>query len=752
MCKGAGTGSATEAVIKEIGHSYSSYTYTDISPSFFQDAAEIFKDHSAGFIYKTLDIEKDPTQQGYSEGAYDLVVASNVLHATRSLDVTMSNVRKLLRPGGYVVLLEITEVDWLRTGFLFSGISGWWAGANDGRPYGPIVRKGRWDEVFRRTGFSGLDTATPDSKSFMTPFSVMVTQAVDTQMNLIRQPLASTPTKPVIENLLIVGGQQMSTYDLAEQVQNMVAPFCGSVSIVDKLEGLNEDNFSSKHTVLCLAELDEFVFKPFTEEKFKAMQSLIERSSNIIWVVKGARGEQPHSRMMYGIARCLVGERKEGLRFQLIDIDVNEDYDPKILAEALMRLHISESWKSSSTGYDPLWTLEREMFVSNGAVQIPRYKPNKTLDERYNSNKRAIKSSRHLDTDIVEIVCYGASYEVEEYLPPIFEVQANRAADILTIRVKRSVLTALQVKSVGFLYLVIGEDVKTKEKVLAFTKALKSTISIPRTWAIACEISERDERSLLLAAANQLIADSIIGKATETNSFLVHEPTPLLARALSRAASEKKTSVVFTTTKSEDPSFRRIFPSTPRSVIESCIPAGVSVFIDLSTSTDSESIGRRLEILLPAKCKRRNTDAFLSSEGFTRASVELDGVSRALRECYTRSIAELPSADLVNAVENIALKDISGIPTRKEVLRTVDWAASTTALVKTVLAEEKVRFRDDKTYWMIGLTGELGLSLCRWMIERGAKYLVLTSRNPKIDQDWLNAMAAAGAIITIMSM
>src|SRR5207245_323186 len=98
---------------------YSSYTYTDISSAFFEKAEELFHNDASKIKFKTLDIEKDPVSQGYPEQSYDVVIASNVLHATRKLAETMRNVRRLLKPGGYLLLLEITG-GLLRPRFVFS--------------------------------------------------------------------------------------------------------------------------------------------------------------------------------------------------------------------------------------------------------------------------------------------------------------------------------------------------------------------------------------------------------------------------------------------------------------------------------------------------------------------------------------------------------------------------------------------------------------------------------------------------------
>jgi SAM-dependent methyltransferase len=58
---GAGTGGATGAILEKIGHSFSSYTYTDISSGFFERATERFQSQAHKIEFKTLDITKDPS-------------------------------------------------------------------------------------------------------------------------------------------------------------------------------------------------------------------------------------------------------------------------------------------------------------------------------------------------------------------------------------------------------------------------------------------------------------------------------------------------------------------------------------------------------------------------------------------------------------------------------------------------------------------------------------------------------------------
>ena len=187
--EGTETGGAIKAILEELGSAFSSYTYTDISSGFFEDVQERFKDHANRMIFKTFDMEKSITAQGYVEGYYDMIIASNILHAIKSLEETMMNTRRLLKSGGNLLLLEVTNNEALRNGLPMGGLPGWWVGADSGRPWGPTLSLPEWDSLLRKTGFSGVDTATPNFDSLAYPFSVFATQAVDDRIEILRRPL-----------------------------------------------------------------------------------------------------------------------------------------------------------------------------------------------------------------------------------------------------------------------------------------------------------------------------------------------------------------------------------------------------------------------------------------------------------------------------------------------------------------------------------------------------------------------------------
>ena len=105
---GAGVGATTVSVLPELSPQTTSYTYTDISQFFLSQGRQKFKDY-AFLDYRLFDINRSPQEQRLSIGSFDLIIAVNVIHVARDLNVSLPYVRSLLTEGGLLLLVELTE-------------------------------------------------------------------------------------------------------------------------------------------------------------------------------------------------------------------------------------------------------------------------------------------------------------------------------------------------------------------------------------------------------------------------------------------------------------------------------------------------------------------------------------------------------------------------------------------------------------------------------------------------------------------
>ena len=158
---GAGTGSATASVLPELPAGRFDYMYTDISAGFFAEAEARFGDGGGSIEYRTLDIEKDPIDQGFAAHGYDLLIASNVLHATRYLEETLGHCRDLLAPSGQLIALEnLSGLGWMD--LTFGQLDGWWRFADDYRPHHALASPAVWRQALGAAGFEDAVVLGPD--------------------------------------------------------------------------------------------------------------------------------------------------------------------------------------------------------------------------------------------------------------------------------------------------------------------------------------------------------------------------------------------------------------------------------------------------------------------------------------------------------------------------------------------------------------------------------------------------------------
>jgi SAM-dependent methyltransferase len=103
--------------------------------------------------FRRLDLDVDPEPQGFAPGSFDLVAASNAVHATADLRASLARLLRLLAPGGVLLLVESTlHHDWfdMTTGL----VEGWQKFADDLRGDNPLLPAEAWVGALRQAGFA----------------------------------------------------------------------------------------------------------------------------------------------------------------------------------------------------------------------------------------------------------------------------------------------------------------------------------------------------------------------------------------------------------------------------------------------------------------------------------------------------------------------------------------------------------------------------------------------------------------------
>lgn len=151
---GAGTGNFSRDILKVFSlHGIEmEYTFSDISPAFFINASKKFEEYKDCMKFQVFNVEEDAKTQGFSPHYFDIVLAADVIHATKSLADSISNIRQLLRPGGLLFLIEGVLQNHITC--IFGLLEGYWRFVDtDIRKHHPLVTGDTWKDICFNNGF-----------------------------------------------------------------------------------------------------------------------------------------------------------------------------------------------------------------------------------------------------------------------------------------------------------------------------------------------------------------------------------------------------------------------------------------------------------------------------------------------------------------------------------------------------------------------------------------------------------------------
>lgn len=696
-------------------------------------------------IFKALDLEKDISSQGFTENSYDLVIGSLVFHATKNLRQTMTNVRKLLKPGGFLVMLELLGDGPIRMAFSMSGLPGWWLGGEDGRSLSPCIGPLQWHSLLRETGFSGADTITPMTDVLPRPLFVIASQALDDRIDLLRRPLMTSVALPT-EELVILGGTTVQAVQLADSIGELMKPRFIQVVRIDTLENLALHALRSTSAVISITELDDNVFKNMTSEKFSGLKRLFDQTKLILWVTQGCRELDPYSNVTVGLGRTLAWEMPQ-VRIQFLDVDPSEKPNATLIAETFLRLHTLDSQHKKEPSEPFLWSIEPEIAQENGRLLIPRLRPKTASNNRYNSSRRAITKNVDLQQSTVNISYTTTSLVLEEATNPTPQDQEKINGRVF-IRVSHSVLSPIRVSPNSMLFLLFGSNVHTGEKVVALSDKQASMVDVPKDWVSKHEIPASHVDSSLFLVAAELLAQYLVSLRADSRTMMVHEPDPALAAALTQLAAVKNVSILFSSTSLDHVGshWLSVHPFASERAIKSRIPEDVSVFVDTSMGPVEDSVSKRILAYLPHDC-----NCIKASEiwGQTSTASKDSTFRDSLIQACERSNNRLQNLDSPLSMESVALRDVRDVSPVQRRSTVVDWAPTATIPVAIEPVDSKLMFSSDKTYILFGLTSDLGQSLCQWIVRHGARFVVLTSRAPKVQESWMKDLQVMGATIKV---
>jgi NADPH:quinone reductase-like Zn-dependent oxidoreductase/ubiquinone/menaquinone biosynthesis C-methylase UbiE len=380
---GAGTGATTRLALKALTKGgvtqrdvprFASYTFTDISPTFIEAGREIFHGLEHRAIFRSLDLEYSPIDQGFEAGHYDLIIAAGALHATRNISRTVGHMRQILKPNGKLILYELTQPASILNTFIWGILSGWWLSEETWRSRSPLLSPDQWNDVLQSNGFSGVDSDWPDHQDpVLRSNSVLISTA-----SLV-VPSTSSQCWSVS---LVADATNLSSSVAQDLMQSLSRSGFSKVKIISPREIELQTVFDSHY--IFLHELIGSHLADMTESFFCGLQIILGSAESVFWVTTGnASRQDPRLEIVTGLARTA---QSEGYKARLGTLSLEDIESPQRTSKTIVETFSAMIMNQPNE-------FEQQYEERNGVVHIPRVTEYSKLSE-YISHKTTAQSAR----------------------------------------------------------------------------------------------------------------------------------------------------------------------------------------------------------------------------------------------------------------------------------------------------------------------------------------------------------------------
>lgn len=661
-----------------------------------------------------IDLSEDMSPQLDTGKSLDLVVVSASILETQSPAVALRNIRASMTDGGFLVLVYSTVGNIKGQPRQFGG-----SGLDTTGP-APLMK---WPNILESCGYTA--EARYSDQRHTSGFAIHVRRATSPT------PLYRWP-KGNIE-ILIVGGTEESNLCINRDVQSQSILAGYSVVARPTLDEVSSVDMSSCTTVVMLADLDQPLVTNMTDTWLHKLRELLRPGMKVLWVVQGARADNPHHSATFGFARTLVAE-VPSLRLQMLDLESLQD------AARLISRYTSRLVEESPSSVSSLHTVEPEIHVYNGRCLIPRVVPLKSFNDRLNSSRRVISSPLNTLQTCVEVVPTG---EAElgslafEAQARDFEVAHNTIPGHYLLHVLFSSQVLLPLDSP--FYVCLGVNVASGVSMVAFSTTNASYVTVPSSATSTVPGTVTNELGFIRLLVRFIFALALRESAS-TQPVVLVGPDEVFRDCVIEAFKGVEVTSCLVALGHENQvgcGSQVIHVRATDAQIKAVYPPGGATLCNLLPT--GHELSKRLANLAP-----RNS-TYLSqhtASGWKLASLASVGniwhmaVGMTERRILsTRGMPTLPEGECCSLPKFLAGRRA---PTFFEIL---DWEAEREVHQVVKSTAGHVSFEADKTYVLFGMTSDLGQSLSRLLIEHGARHIVLASRNADTSPRWCEEVA-----------
>jgi acyl transferase domain-containing protein/NADPH:quinone reductase-like Zn-dependent oxidoreductase len=328
-----------------------SYTCTSAQAKSLERIAANFPNHGSYLTFQQLNITKDPIEQGFKKGQYDLIIGSNFSRST-SVTTALENVKTLLKPGGKLILGEVMkESSWYQ--LIFNAIG-------DGSQT-PVLLEEQWSKRLTETGYTGIDFKLPDLRDTEGKF-----------FSFFASTSAPTTERVLPSDVVIVEGDHPTedAIELAESL-SLKLQSLGAKVMTSSLENAATLDLKGKACIV-LAEVQHPLLFHLQPQQFEAIRTMILGAASTTWVTRGGAiaCKNPKMSLITGLARSIRQENM-GIALSTIDLDPEILVDEAVNTDALIKALHTHSIEHA----------DQEFAVRSALFMVPRVHLHKGVND-----------------------------------------------------------------------------------------------------------------------------------------------------------------------------------------------------------------------------------------------------------------------------------------------------------------------------------------------------------------------------------
>lgn len=679
------------------------------------------------------------------------VIVSNSLWSKEGIKNALVNIRSLLKPGGHLIMLSITDqVSICNLSILGCLASRWSSIHNSCGLSSPIMSTLEWSRVLRQSGFGGIDAISPKTES-VHPLSTIVAQATDEKIDLIRNPLVRTRYMPNLGVLYLVGGDTFESSRLLDDVANMTRHIFDQVIHISNIDALDQLETTNDITVASFLDLSWQTSHDRDSAAIRALRTLVEKASSLLWITHGAYTFAPYSNAMSALVRSIASKIPD-IRYQTLDFDSLENtyIQAKVCAEALLRLRVLSTWTSDDPTISDkmLWSVEPEVRFKDGRLVIPRIVPQKAYNNRLNGLRRPLMVRQTQDSAVQLVRDVKGSYALRE-LYSFPTLPSDTLEGVLAVDIKYSTASAFRVSEMDFLHLVLGQVAHTGDWVLALSSEQSSNVQIRRGTVALLPQMPIDPPGFLHKATLHILAGQVSKLMAPNCTAAIHEADDALASILVEQAKNADCRVIFST---EDPNrigqqSLHLHPRLSDRVLRLALPEKIRAFVNLKAQKSKVLSSRIAGILGPSVNIQDVGDLIKDTPVGLDETAEYRAVlAHVAKMAWTTDTTDC-SRRCTSTLNLVSLNDIVANSFENSSMTIIDWDGNRGPHLQVAELPTTHLFKKDRAYLLVGLQGSLEKSLCQWMARCGAGALVLANQNTQLDKQWVDEIEALGTTL-----